>query len=92
MIALAGTVVTSGPLYLSLRKSRKAVAAQSDAIPGAVSGAIDTALAPMTARLDEISRDIAHIRERVAVHDDRWTWSPPPRLAERRDSERSSDS
>jgi hypothetical protein len=83
LIALTGSAITAGPAYLGQRKTRRQLAEQGEATAVATAAALKDALAPvekrldqMGSRLDALGTDVADIRTRVAVQEDRWERGP----------------
>jgi hypothetical protein len=73
--ALIGTAVTAGPAYLSIRKARRKADDSSEAATGALSTVAER-VAEFGAKLDKVAEHVAELRERVAVHDDRFRRPP----------------
>lgn len=83
LISLAGVLAGTGPGYITARSTRKKLAAHGEATAEAVRSTVKEALEPvekrmdqMGTRLDGMADDVADIRTKVAVQEDRWNRAP----------------
>lgn len=61
-------IITAGPSYLALRRAKGAAHEEGTATREAVVGAVDGAVAVLTARVDELHHDVRRLEEWQVSH------------------------